>query len=98
MEPFSFPRRHARVSGYKDVDRRQDSLACPVDHSPSSDIIPPPTASADREVLGITAADPTEQQDIYDVGKNPNPHDEIEKIEETTEGLRIAQSNEEAAV
>lgn len=92
--PSASPEVTLESPGITEVARHQDSLACAVDHSPSSDIIPPPTATEDRKVLGITTADPTEQQDVYYVGKNPDPHDEIEKIE----GLRIAQSNEEAAV
>lgn len=96
--PSASPEVTLESPGITEVARHQDSLACPLDHSPSSDIIPTRTASEDRKVLGITTADPTKQQYGHDAGKNPNPHDKIEKIEETTEGLRIAQSNEEAAV
>lgn len=82
----------------------QDSQAHPVDHSPSSDTIPLPTASEDREVLGITTGDPSMQLDVSGESERPDQHHEILEIQESpsasqndSEGSRIAQSKKGAA-
>lgn len=103
--PSASPEVTLESPGITEVDRRQDSLVCPVDHSPSFTTNPLTTTSEDREVLDITIVGPIEQQNIPDVGKNPDPHNEAQDIQEisstaenTTEGLRIAHSNEEEAI
>lgn len=49
-----------------EIDEHQDSQAHPADHSPSSDSIPLPTASEDREIRGVTTGDPSKQLDDSD--------------------------------
>lgn len=85
--PSASPKVTLDSPGITEVDRRQDILARPVGHSPSSDKIPLPTASEARGLLKPTTGDPIKQLDVFGVIKRANQHN----------GIDIAQSKEEAA-
>lgn len=80
-------------------DAKQHRQVDPENLSPSSDKIPLPTTSENREVLGFTTGDPTEQLGVPDGRERSNHHNEIEEIQEiqytsehTIEGLHILQN------
>lgn len=66
-----------------EIDGHQESQAQPVDHSSSSDAIPLPTASEDRECIGITTEDPTDKLDGSDVRERSDQQDESWWIQES---------------
>lgn len=106
--PLASPELTPEAPDVTEANAHQNSQAHSVDHSPSSDSIPLPTASKDGEVLEPTTGVATEQLDVSvvkerpdqqnDIAENPTEIQEIPSASENiTAGSCILQSKEGSA-